>query len=288
MMTLENYLHQHYSSGTVKAYNREIAIYLSNYPGAATAGYKDLIQYIGLLRNRYSKASTLSRIVSSIKVYYDYLCQEAIRDDNPARAIRLKDKQSRDIQLQDLFTAGELESLLNRQERYANLDCRNRVLMSLLIYQGLRPREMEGLCIQDINVTTGNVYVKSTAKTSARTLPLKPNQVLLFYEYIHEIRNKLLNGKSLNSLLIGVRGTAMKAGDITKHVKRSFKGFYPGRKVNAQTIRQSTLTNLFSQGHDISLVQVFAGHKYPSATQRYRQAEVETLKAAVQKYHPLQ
>jgi len=35
------------------------------------------------------------------------------------------------------------------------------------------------------------------------------------------------------------------------------------------------------------IVQVFAGHKYPSATEKYRQDDVEELKRAVLKYHPL-
>jgi hypothetical protein len=41
------------------------------------------------------------------------------------------------------------------------------------------------------------------------------------------------------------------------------------------------------QGHDLSLVQAFAGHKYPSSTERYKQNEIETLRDAVQKYPPL-
>jgi integrase/recombinase XerD len=78
----------------------------------------------------------------------------------------------------------------------------------------------------------------------------------------------------------------MTAEDITKQVKRSFAGLYPGRTVNAQTIRQSVIAQLLKQGHDLSVVQAFAGHKYPSSTERYRQNEIETLKAAVQQYHP--
>jgi len=287
-MTLPDYLKQHYAPATAKAYGREIEIYKSNCKQGDKAVYKDILDYIGLLRQRYSKAATISRIVSSIKVYYDYLCQEGIRDDNPARAIRLKDKQSRDIQLQDLFTTDELEALLTRKERYHHLDYRNKVLMSLLIYQGLHPREMEVLTVPDINLTTGIIYIKSTAKTNARTLPLKPNQILLFYEYINEVRPKLLKESLSNAMLIGLRGKAMKGEDITKHVKRSLKGIHPGRKVNAQMIRQSIIANLLKQGHDLSLVQAYAGHKYPSATQRYRQQELETLKSAVNKYHPLQ
>ena len=286
-MTLESYLQQHYSPDTAIAYQREIDIYRSNFKDADKAVYKDIIDYIGLLRQRYSKAATISRIVSSIKVYYDYLCSEGVRNDNPTKAIKLRDKKSRDVQLQDLFTTEELEQLLNRKERYANLDYRNKVLSSLLIYQALHPREMEALQVTNINLTTGSIYIKSTSKTNSRTLQLKPNQILLFHHYITEIRTKLLNGNASNSLLIGIRGGVMTGEDITKHIKRSFKELYPNRKVNAQTIRQSVIANLLKQGHDLSLVQSFAGHKYPSTTQRYKQNEIETLKAAVNKYHPI-
>ncbi len=288
-MTLDEYLKKYYSPDTAKAYKREIEIYLSNYPTAEKANYKDLINYIGLLRKRYSKASTISRIVSSIKVYYDYLCSEGIRNDNPTKAIKLRDKQNRDIQLQDLFTTEELENLLNRKERYTNLDYRNKVLSSLLIYQALHPREIENLLIENINLNTGSIYIKATYKTNNRTLQLKPNQILLFNTYINEIRFKLLKtyNSKLTTLLIGIRGEPMSGEDITKHIKRSFKELYPNRKVNAQTIRQSVITNLLKQGHDLSLVQNFAGHKYPSTTERYKQNEIETLQAAVNKYHPI-
>lgn len=285
---IEKYLQQHYSPDTAKAYKREIEIYLSNYPAASTANYKDITNYIGILRQRYNKPATINRILSSIKVYYNYLCYAGIRNDNPTKAIKLRDKQNRDIQLQDLFTAEELETLMNRKERFINLAYRNKVLMSLLIYQALHPRETENLVIENINLSSGSIYIKSTHKTNSRTLQLKPNQILLFYQYIHEARIKLLKGKTNDKLIIGQRGEAMTAEDITKHVKRSFKKLYPNRTVNAQTIRQSVITNLLKQGHDLSLVQNFAGHKYPSTTEKYKQNEIETLKAAVNKYHPLQ
>jgi integrase/recombinase XerD len=286
-MSIEEYLRQHYSPDTVKIYKRDIEIYLSNHPAAATAVYKDITGYIGALRQRYSKPATISRILSSIKVYYGYLCDAGIRNDNPTKAVKLRDKQNKDIQLQDLFTSEELEALMNRKERYTNLDYRNKVLIGLLIYQALHPGEIEKLTIENINLAAGSIYIKSTHKTNSRVLQLKPNQILLFHQYITEVRLKLLNENESTALLIGIRGGTMTGEDITKHVKRSFKQLYPNRKVNAQTIRQSVITNLLKQGHDLSLVQVFAGHKNPSSTEKYKQTEIETLKAAVNKYHPL-
>lgn len=285
-MNLPTYLEKHYTPGTAKVYLQEINHYLGSYPGAARAVYTDVAGYIGALRTRYGNPSTLNRIVCSLKAYYDYLCDSGQREDNPAKSIRLRDQRSRDIQLQDLLVTEELEALLHRPERYSNLAGRNKVLMSLLIYQALYPVEMEGLRVGDINLEAGTVHITATARTNGRELALKPNQILLFYQYIREARVTLLGRGSSDALLIGHRGQPMPAQDITKHVKRIGKGLYPGRMVNAQTIRQSVIAELLKQGHDVSIVQGFAGHRYPSTTERYRQSEIETLQAAVQKYHP--
>lgn len=286
-MNLQDYLCEQYTPDTASVYGLEIGRYLVSCPGAAMAAYKDILIYIGALRSRYTNGSTLNRILCSIKAYYDYLCASGQRPDNPAASILLKDQRSRDIQLQDLFTMEELEVLLNRPERYRALESRNKVLISLLIYQALYPTEMELLRIGDINLEAGTVRIRATAKTNGRELSLKPSQILLFYAYIHEVRSRLLNGRACEQLLIGQRGEPMTAEDMTKHVKRSFAGCYPGRTVNAQTIRQSVIAHLLKQGHDLSVVQVFAGHKYPSSTERYRQSAIDTLKAAVEAHHPM-
>jgi len=285
---LEAYLQQHYTPETARAYKREIEIFLSNFSAADRANYNDITNYMGLLRTRYSKASTLNRLLSSIKVYYDYLCSQGVRNDNPARAITLRDQRRRDIQLQDLFTTEELEILLDRKERYTHLDYRNKVLCSLLIYQALHPTELENLLVEHIDLQQGNIYIKATPKSNARTLALKPNQILLFHQYITEIRPKLLKENASNALLIGIRGEAMSGGDISKHVKRlaQTSPFGGARGLNAQTIRQSVIANLLKQGFDVSVVQAFAGHKNPSSTERYQQNETETLAAAINKYHP--
>jgi integrase/recombinase XerD len=286
-MNLKAYLQQRYTEKTAQVYGQEIERYRASCPGAATAAYKDVLAYVGALRTRYTNASTLNRIVCSIKAYYDYLCDSGQRADHPTRSIVLKDVRSRDIQLQDLFTMAELEALLHRKERYSHLESRNKVLMSLLVYQALYPVEMEALSTGDINLESGTIHINAMAKTHSRKLSLKPSQILLFYTYIREVRPHLLKENTGELLLIGQRGEPMTAEDITRHVKRSFTGLYPGRTVNAQTIRQSVIAELLKQGHDLSVVQAFAGHKYPSTTGRYRQNEVETLKAAVERYHPI-
>lgn len=285
-MKLEDCLKEHYSPETAKAYQREIEIYLGNNKEAETAKHKDIVNHIGSLRNRYSNPKTINRILAAIKAYYTYLNHAGKRKDNPAKSIRLRDRQSRDIQLQDLFTTVELENLLDRKERYNLLTIRNKVLTSLLIYQALKPNELEALTVNDINLEAATIHVKASAKNNARVLSLKPNQIMPLHQYINEIRPRLNKDPKEEKLLIGKTGSPMPAEDITKHIKRSFKALYAPRKVNCQTIRQSVITNLLKAGNDLRIVQVFAGHKYPSATEKYRQTGTEALKTAIQQYHP--
>jgi len=141
--------------------------------------------------------------------------------------------------------------LLNRVERNGVLEKRNRVLMSLVVYQAFLPQEMEAVTNKDLNLEAGEVHIRTTAEPKGRTLPLKPVQILLSYDYVQDEW-----------------------------------AVFGSRRVNAQVIRQIVITNLLEAGHELPMVQMFAGHKYPSNEEKYRQEGVETLKAAVGKYHP--
>src|SRR5690606_29111295 len=124
---------------------------------------------------------------------------------------------------------------------------RNRILMSLLVYQALKPGEIEALQCAEISLEEATVYIKSSAKNKSRTLTLKVGQILLFRKYLEETRPKLVRENRTQAFLIGQRKEPMTAGDITKHIRRNYDVYRP-RKVNALTIRQSVITNLLKAG----------------------------------------
>lgn len=284
---IKKYLENNYTKKTAIAYQREIENFIINNPNNENYTYTNIINYIGFLRKRYTNSKTINRILCSIKAYYSYLCFINKRKDNPSKSIQLKDKISRDIQLQDLLTTQELEQLLTaKQERYTALTYRNKVLISLLIYQALQPTEIEQLQVNEIDLQQGNIYIKSTPKTNSRTLQLKANQILLFKQYIEEIRPQLLQQNPTLFLIIGHRANPMTAQDISKHIKRNYNIHKP-KKTNCQTIRQSVITNLLKQNNDVRIVQVFAGHKYTSTTEKYKQNNVDKLQEAINKHHPM-
>ncbi len=96
-----------------------------------------------------------------------------------------------DIQLQDLFSSTEMEKLMQRKERFQMATLRNRVVISLLIYQGLRLAEITRIRLRDIDLESGSIYlramIRTATRTTARTLTLKPNQVMLQHDYIQDV-----------------------------------------------------------------------------------------------------
>jgi len=284
---LKSYLESKYRPKTAIMYLYEIETYLSNHPGAVSYKQPEVLQYIGALREAGKSPRTINRILAAIKSFYKYLSISGRRKDNPVRFLLLKHKISRDIQLQDLLDEEELESLLERKERFGALKSRNQVLISLLVYQGLRISEMDNLLLKDINLENGKIKIRKTEKNNKRDLYLKENQIPFFEKYINEDRIKLLKGSTNLYLLIGQRGNRMTGEDITKHVIRTYRDYVPEKKVNPKIIRQSVITNFLKKGKDIRLVQVFAGHRYPDSTERYKQSNVDELQREIEKYHPL-
>ena len=90
-------------------------------------------------------------MLNAVKAWYFCLITEGKRGDHHCRQLRLKDARAGDIQLHDLFTLIELEKLMERKERYPLATLRNRVVISLRIYQGLRQMEITWVRLQDIN-----------------------------------------------------------------------------------------------------------------------------------------
>ena len=137
-MSIEDFLRQSLMQSSVESYIYDINKYKNNNKNAHKYDYQKVMQYIEILRNEHS-ISNVKRVIASIKKYYDYLIEIGKRKDNPARAIRIRDGKENPIQLQDLFTEKELQILLvPRIERYPFLAKRNKIIMSLLVNQGLR------------------------------------------------------------------------------------------------------------------------------------------------------
>lgn len=284
-MNLIEYLRSKHSEKAVKRYLHDIKQYHIFNANHETAMHKDIMNYIGFLRQTNITAQTVLTTLYSIRKYYDYLMKSGQRDDHPCRFIKLRDGRQKDIQLQDLFTTAEMEKLLDREERYPINKLKNQIIISLLIYQALSNGAITRIQVYDIDLEAAEIYIRPSTILNERTLKLRSNQIMMLYKYINEIRPKIIKEET-EILILTMRGTAEK-GEGIHYLTETLRKKYPSRKLNPTTIRQSVITNLLKTGKDLRIVQKFAGHRSPMTTEKYKQTDVEELKIEVLKYHPL-
>ena len=285
-MSLEVYLNKHLQPASVKIYHYEIRRYVGHVGAqkAEQAEQKDILDYVQYLRQLYDNPNTIRRILHALAHYYHHLIEQGKRQSHPCRYIRLRDAGVKEIQVQELLSKEELALLLQREERYEGLALRNKMIMSLLVYQALRLKEIIGITIMDVNLKEGSLFIKTTTNTDARHLPLKGQQSLWLYQFLNEARPRLLKSET-DTLILSSRGQGISAGSI-QHLVKTYRPLVPEKRLTPTTVRQSVLAVMLKNGQGLRQVQAFAGHRKVSATARYKEDGLEALKAAIDKYYP--
>lgn len=283
-MNLEQYLESRYTKQTRDSYLYTIQNYLALHPKAKSYEYQDVVDFMNELEQEY-RDDYCSRVLSSIKVYYNYLVETNQRNDHPCRNLSKRVPKRNKVQLQDLFSSDELENLLHRENRYKHIDSRNNVLISLFIYQGLASREVINLKLKDINLDEASITVRATSKTNKRVLMMHPKQTRYFMEYM-DVRSNLTNNIQ-ETLIINKLGNPMTICGL-RAVFSQFKLMYSGRKLCPTTIRQSVIANwLNEKGKSLEEAQELAGHRFISTTEQYLKQTNASNKALINRFHPL-
>lgn len=290
-MILQEFLKQEYSKTSIDGYENMIDRYiLAMGDKAEKATYTDVLDYIGLLREQGLHPKSLRNNLFAIKIYYRYLVATGKRNDHPCRYLYLKDQINRAIQVESLYPKEILEELYETyQSKNQDNQNRDKIIISLLIYQALTVLEISQLKTTDIDLENGTLKIKGNVKNKGRSLSLKPKQILLFHNYLkndwkgyHRRQNP---SKREAYFLLSDEGLQLWQSGINRMINR---GKEMHEKLIPLKIRQSVIAHLLKENNDIRIVQEFAGHRRTASTEAYKQTGLEELKSAIERLHPLQ
>jgi integrase/recombinase XerD len=298
-MELKEYLQKKYSKSTLYSNLFLIKRFTDYYQNKAPkATFKEVLSYIEYLRKNYDlHPKTLRHCLYGVKIYFNYLLETGQRNDHPCSELFLKDKIDKQIQVDNLYSSETLEKFFEtyqiKKKKY--LENRNKIIISLLIYQALTVKEIAELEIQNINLEKAEITIKGnqelTSKSpQSRTLPLQAKQILLIYKYLNEDRPKLLSYTGVppsgvrGLFILGQYGEKINPHGISKMINEQKP---KSEQIQPMKIRQSVIANLLKKENDTRIVQVFSGHRRASTTIQYKQTELEQLQNAVNNYHPI-
>jgi site-specific recombinase XerD len=173
------------------------------------------------------------------------------REDLPARAPRA-------------LTEEQQRRLLRMAERAS---ARDRAIVVVLVYTGLRLAELVALDVDDVKVSArkGVVVVRSGKGDTYREVPLNAPVRQVLEEWLTERQQRA--GESERALLVGRGGRRLSKRSVDDVVRGL--GEDAGVKLSAHALRHTFLTRMVRQGSDLVLVAELAGHRRLETTRRY-------------------
>jgi integrase/recombinase XerD len=243
--------------------------------------YNDLLVFIDRCRMEGKSKKHINTMLRSIRNYYDYLKSTGEAMINPAANLYLKGVRHK--LPHDILSFESLSQLYQAYPVIDNRSKRNKIILGILIYQGITTDELMRLITADVKLQEGKIFVPGSKHSNSRRLELKSFQVMELHEYITRIRPGLITTPT-DQLFISMEGSTNMKNSL-HHMFRALKRTNPGIR-NAKQIRASVIT-AWLKVHNLRQVQYMAGHRYVSSTERYQLNNLEGLKDQVDKYHPL-
>lgn len=245
--------------------------------------YTQVLNYLESVRQTTQNDRTISSKIQAVRMYYNYLIKESAIDVNPVKDLQVRNKVKRvpknNIkyeQLVEMYQNTQGEGIVGK---------RNRIMLGLMIYQGLNTGELAKVEVKDINIHEGTVYVPQVGRSNSRTLKLEAHQVIEIQNYIKQYRPMLLAiRKKKSDKLIVSTGPGKQLNNTTVALLKEIRKVQPSIK-RISHIRACVI-NHWLKKYNTRQVQYMAGHRYVSSTEPYSTKKIESLQEQLEKLMP--
>ncbi|MBD3272456.1 MAG: site-specific tyrosine recombinase XerD [Elusimicrobia bacterium] len=225
------------------------------------------------------KASSLYRLIESIKMLYRFMINEDMIKTNPVRHLKTPRIPKN---LPRILTSDEIERLINAARGPKEKDVRYRAMFELMYASGLRVSEL--LALTDDHVDFSLNLIKVLGKgNKERLVPFgkRARQALKSY---YAIRTKKYPDDT--HLFVSRLGRGISRVEFFRQIKKYLKKAGINKDISPHALRHSFATHLLRGGADLRSVQEMLGHENIATTQIYTHVERDQLKQAHRKYHP--
>ena len=235
-----------------------------------------LRRYVSWLSSRGYSPATVARRMYAISSLCKYLVNYGYAEVNPCRQVVLPKKVRR---MPAVLTLEEARRVLKVADdnRCPWMGFRNRAIVAVLLFCGLRRQELVNVKLSDIDLRSRWLKVRKGKGGKGRSIPLAPEAAGAVRDWLefrpevdHEYLLTGLGGRRLdkNGLVSVFRGVAQRAG-----VDR--------RGVSLHTLRHTFASLLLQEGADLVSIQELLGHSDLATTAVYVHLDAAHLQGAV-------
>lgn len=274
-----------YRARTVHGYGKQLRQYLrwceAHHLNHETTSLDELYRYKRYQVDRGLDHKTVRTLLTSVKHYFVSI----EREDNPA--LLVKHRKTEKTLPTRLYTSDMLDELYLSLVSRTMIQHRDKAMLGLVIYQGLKREEINNLEVVDINTERGQVYVKERPNTHARTLALNVKQMGQLLSYLYEYRPKLLEeAEKQTDRLFFSMGKGNRIDNVMHRMSKQIKQQYPSFR-NLSQLKESRM-RIWVKEYGIRKAQYLSGIRYASSMLRYQERDVASMKRKLAIIHPME
>lgn len=283
------------AANTVAAYRRDLGLWRSFGvlesldPKKIVA--RDLTDFLERLRtgkppaSKAMSPSSVARVLVSIRSFFKFLVREGYLRDDPTLKVG-SPKRARSIP--KAIPLEDVERLIESPQKDF-LGRRDRAILEALYGAGLRISELVALDLDDVDLDSGTVLIRSGKGNKGRRVPLGRAAVSAIGDYATVTRRELAgksNSSSTGALFLNARGGRLSRQGCWKILKIYARAAGLDDRVSPHTLRHSFATHMLDAGADIRVVQELLGHASLSTTQVYTLVSDSHLREVYVSAHP--
>lgn len=260
-----------YSELTIKSYQLDLTDFFgyieSKKINYLTITNHDVRGYLKYLDSCNLKNSTISRRISTLRTFYNYLVDENIVENNVFHNVKNPKLEKK---LPNYLNYNEMEELLESIDISTTEGLEKRLLIEMFYSTGCRVSEMINVKISDIDFT--NKTIRIMGKGSKE-------RMVYFGDYASKyLDNYLSKVKCDKYLFTNKKGEKLTINEVEQIVKDIMKNISIKTHVTPHTLRHTFATHLLNNGADIKTVQELLGHANLSTTGIYTHVSSDRLK----------
>ncbi|MGD8719206.1 MAG: tyrosine recombinase [Candidatus Zixiibacteriota bacterium] len=281
------------AENTVAAYLRDVEDFVAFHPEFKGAELADVVAYVRKLSAAGAAASSLSRRLSSLRVFYRHLQDEGEVKKSPLEFVASPKKPAR---LPDYLHISEVEAVINAaaarlaaeeragaSPRRIRRVARDAALLALAYACGLRASELVGLRRADVDLKLGLLRVRGKGGKE-RLVPFGP----VAREHIAKFLRLEEGGAGSDSAFLFP--SDRRPGPVSRQylwkVVKEYAALAGVPGVKPHLFRHTFATHLIQAGADVRTVQELLGHANITTTQIYAHLDTKSLKEFHERFHP--
>ena len=239
-------------------------------------------EYLEYLYSKGLNRNTISRKLSAIRSFYNYLLQNNIVKANCFKEISNPKKNKA---LPKYAKDNDLEKMFNSFDITKPLEQRNSLILEMLYATGIRVSELTNIKLNDIDKY--NNSIKILGKGS--------KERIVFYGsfcedrlnlYLSEGRKLILKNKKCDYLLINKSGNKLSERYIRKMIDNVVTKCEIEYHISPHTLRHTFATDMLNAGADLVSVKELLGHSNLNTTSIYTHVSNEQIKKVYNFAHP--